>query len=366
VFIELRLAEHIHVETPSCERGDMKRSLSFPVLPCALVVALGLLAGGLPAQDPAPDVEKPVVAEVLAKPAPASVAELRVIQDRVKEVLKKVQPATVGVRVGGASGSGVIIDAEGHVLTAGHVSGEPNQRCTIILSDGREVRGKTLGGNGGFGGVDSGMIQITEKGKWPHVEMGDSTKLKAGQWCLAVGHPGGVKKGRTAPVRLGRVLLAAKSLIQTDCTLVGGDSGGPLFDLDGKVIGIHSRIGPAITANIHVPVSAYRESWDRLVKGERWGGRRPRRDVRVKIGIGFEFGSGDLVITDVGKDSPAEKAGLKAGDVLLSIDNKKIEKRDDLTDFLRTKRPGDEIIVEVRREEKTLKLPVVLARRTEE
>ena len=137
---------------------------------------------------------------VLDKDAPASVAELKAIQEHVKAVLKKVVPATVGIRIGGAAGSGVIIDAEGHVLTAGHVSGTPERECTIILPDGKRVKGKTLGRNNG---IDSGLIQIIDKGKWNFVEMGDSTKLKRGQWCLAVGHPGGFKPGRSPVVRLG-------------------------------------------------------------------------------------------------------------------------------------------------------------------
>jgi hypothetical protein len=202
-----------------------------------------------------------------ASATPATVADLKVMQAQVQAALKKALPATVGIRVGGTTGSGVIVSADGYVLVSGQVSGEPNRRCTIILADGREVRGKTLGANAV---VDSGLIQITDKGKWDFVEMGDSARLRPGQWCIALGHPGGVKKGRTPVVRLGRVLHSARALIQTDCTLVGGDFGGPLFDLDGKVIGIHSRIGPAITANFHVPVNTYRETWDRLAKGERW------------------------------------------------------------------------------------------------
>src|SRR5262249_56787918 len=106
------------------------------------------------------------------------------------------------------------------------------------------------------------MIKIPETGQYPHVEMGDSKSLQKGQWVVSLGQPGGFVPGRSPVLRLGRVINSTDSLIQTDCTLVGGDSGGPLFDLDGKVIGIHSRIGERISFNIHVPVATYRDEWD--------------------------------------------------------------------------------------------------------
>jgi serine protease Do len=332
-------------------KGLMRAMLMGPAALVLLVVAVR-------ADGPAtPDKTKG--ADVLSKPAPASVAELKVIQDRVKEVLKKVVPATVGIRIGGAAGSGVIIDAEGHVLTAGHVSGAPNRDCVLILPDGRQVKGKTLGRNPG---IDSGLIQITAKGPWKFVEMGDSGNLKRGQWCLAVGHPGGFKKGRTPVVRLGRVLLSTKGLIQTDCTLVGGDSGGPLFDMDGKVIGIHSRIGPSITANIHVPVNTYRETWARLVKSETVGDSAPSPAF---IGVRFARDSDSLEVIEVYPDTPARKAGVKAGDVIVSVGGQKVADRDALAAFMRKKKPGDEISLEVRRDGKPQTFQLTLGARPE-
>src|SRR5262249_60443961 len=95
-------------------------------------------------------------------------------------------PAVVNVKIGMGQGSGVIVSADGYILTAGHVSGPPNRTVEISLADGRKVKGKTLGVNRS---IDSGMIKIISEGKWPHVELGDSGALKKGQWCLAVGHP---------------------------------------------------------------------------------------------------------------------------------------------------------------------------------
>src|SRR5262249_51255385 len=152
----------------------------------------------------------------------------------------------------------------------------------ITLPDGRRLKGKTLGSNETY---DSGMIRITDEGEWPFVQMGDASKLKEGAWCLALGHPEGYRNGRTPVLRLGRYLghpsRGKSKFLRTDCALVGGDSGGPLFDLDGKVIGIHSQIGQYMTWNLHVPVDAYRAEWDRLVKGE--VRKRPRPYIGVLL-----------------------------------------------------------------------------------
>src|SRR5262249_45555918 len=160
-------------------------------------------------------------------------------------------PAVVGIRLGQHQGSGIIVTKDGFVLTAGHVSGEPGKTATVIFPDGKELKAKTLGKNGG---IDSGMMKIATEGEYPFVEMGKSDPIKKGDWVLAIGHPGGFRTNRTPVVRVGRVLQATSLFLRSDCTLVGGDSGGPLFDMRGQVVGIHSRIGDgSITANIHVP-----------------------------------------------------------------------------------------------------------------
>jgi len=321
----------------------------------ALLLA-GLLAGRASAD------EKKTSLAALDKPAPENVADLKAIQQQVKAVLKKVIPATVGLRSGGASGSGVIIDKEGHVLTAGHVSAEADRNVTIILPDGKTVKGKTLGANHG---IDSGLIKITEKGDYPFVEMGKSSELKKGQWVLATGHPGGFRPGRTPVVRLGRVLQVEETGIRTDCTLVGGDSVGPLFDLQGRVIGIHSRIGRTITDNLHVPVDTYRDTWDRLVKAEVWGRgfSFPNLANVPYLGIEGDRDSKDARIKKIVKGSAAEEAGLKVDDIITSFDGKKIERYADLPPLIFKKRIGDKVAIEILRDKKTIKLELVLGKR---
>lgn len=333
------------------------------VIAC-LTVSLSLISSPslLRADDKPAEPKKPAV-DVRA---PESVEELRALQDKVRAVVKKVSAATVGIRIGASSGSGVIVSEDGYVLTAGHVAGEPDKPCTLLLSDGSTVRAKTLGVNRG---IDSGMIKISEEGKkWAFAEMGESKSLQKGQWVVSIGHPGGYQPGRDPVVRLGRVLNQNDFLIQTDCTLVGGDSGGPLFDLEGKVIGIHSRIGGPITANIHVPVATYRETWDRLAKGEAWGrgiggagGRRPNNNTAF-LGVRFRVGVEGVEIEELVPGAPAEKAGFKVNDKLTRFGGVELKDLDHITELLDKRKPGDEVEVEVLRGKEKVTIKVVLGR----
>lgn len=294
------------------------------------------------------------------KEVPKTIEDLRALQDQVKKVLTKVVPATVGLRVGGASGSGVIINKDGYILTAGHVSGAANRDVTIILPDGKRLKGKTLGANRG---IDSGMIKITTEGQFPYVEMGNADKISRGQWCIAVGHPGGFQRGRAPVVRLGRVQQVSNSVLRTDCALVGGDSGGPLFDLEGKVIGIHSRIGPSMAYNIHVPVDTYRDTWDRLAKAEVWGGRSIFGSNVPYMGVVGDLDAESCKISEVVPKSPADRAGLEAGDVILQFDGKSLNRYSDLRPMIRTKKIGDKVPLLVLRDGKEVKLELKLGRR---
>ncbi len=178
---------------------------------------------------------------------------------------------------------------------------------------------------------------------------------------MAIGHPNGYRKGRTPVVRLGRVLNNSSGAIRTDCTLVGGDSGGPLFDMYGRVIGIHSRIGRRIVDNIHVPVNTYKETWARLTKGEIWGSKLG--GPRAYMGLKLDFSDKSCRVTEVSKDSPAAKAGLKTDDVLLKFDGKNVTSMRALVGLLSRKRPNDRVELEIRRGEETKNLSMRLGRR---
>ncbi|MEX2141741.1 MAG: trypsin-like peptidase domain-containing protein [Pirellulales bacterium] len=296
-------------------------------------------------------------AAIFAGGAPTTVAELKAMQAVTQRLSEQVMQSTVGVRVGPAQGSGVIVTKEGHVLTAAHVAGAPGRDVTFILEDGRMVRGKTLGV---FYDLDAGLLQITEGGTWQPASVGDSNKIKVGQWCLGTGHPGGYEQGRNAVVRLGRVLRMEDDGITTDCTLVGGDSGGPLFDMQGRVIGIHSRIGNSLTTNVHVPVSAYRDHWDRLVRGEAWGSQS---GIEPFIGVVGANNSKDARIAHVNPGSPAEEAGIQPGDVITKFAGRPLTDFENLSRAVRAREPGERVMVEIRRDGRTLRLEVTIGGR---
>jgi serine protease Do len=241
-----------------------------------------VLLGFVAARADDPPVVEPLPA-VFSKRVPESIDDLKAIERHVDKVLARVTASIVCVRIGNSSGTGVIITKDGYVLTAGHVSGASGRDCTLIFPDGKTVKARTLGRNN----VDAGMIKIAEDGKdWPFVDMGDSAQLNPGDWCIARGHPGGFKKGRQPVVRVGRILKTGTSALVHDCVLVGGDSGGPLFDMSGKVIGIESRIGQSIEANVAVPVNVFRNNWEALALVQ----ASPGTPVDPKAEAGFPLG----------------------------------------------------------------------------
>lgn len=303
----------------------------------------------------------PELAEVFDQNAPQSIEDLRAIEDHVTALAAKLEPCVVGVRIGNAQGSGVIVSKDGFVLTAAHVSGKPGRKATLILPDGREVPAKTLGANRG---IDAGMIRITTDEEWPFAEMADFDNVEAGDWTVAIGHPGGYKKGRRPVVRLGRIIVKRNSVIQTDNALVGGDSGGPLFDTSGRVVGIHSRIGPSITWNFHVPISAYSDDWERLAEAEEWGGGKAPSPTVLGVN-GEDHEDGGALVTGTPEGFPAQRAGIQNGDVIVKVDEEEIKKFSDLSGYVGKLDPGDEIHVVVRRGTKTLEFDVVLADRNE-
>ncbi len=298
---------------------------------------------------------------IFAGEAPSNVDELRAMQARIQEISEKVIPCTVGLRIGGSQGSGVIVSADGYLLTAAHVIGRAGRRITLILEDGTTVRGRSLGL---CHRLDSGLAKITDdppEGGWPYAEMGNSEWLARGQWVLSTGHPGGYERGRRPVVRIGRVISARPTVLRSDCTLVGGDSGGPLFDMQGRVVGIHSRIGGSLSSNMHVPVDLYSDTWERMDRGETWG---EEDDDSPFVGIvGGDDVRGPAEVVDVVRDSPAEDAGLREGDLILKLNDIEITSLMRLMSASAGLSPDEEAVLSVRRGDETITLDITIGSR---
>lgn len=365
------------------------------------LLALGLAVAAAPvmAADPPPKQDSQtsipttgLIWDAARLTSPDTVDELKALQTKVKTVYQKSLPTTVALLLGGegggSAGSGVIVSADGLVLTAAHVIGKPREKVTFWLPDGRTVSGISLGLNTL---ADSGMAKITDAppkdypgakdGKWPFSEMGVSADMKKGQWIVSMGHPGGPKRDRPPPVRTGRFLSYDKAqgfrrndLLCTDATLVGGDSGGPLFDLNGKVVGIHSEIGDTLDQNRHVPTEKFKDEWERMARGDILHFQRIRgesladareRATKVALNVVFDKKAEKPTIEELpeinGGKGAAEKAGIEAGDVLTKFNGNAVKSVDDFRLMLPSYKVGETVKVEVNRNGNLITYDVKLA-----
>jgi serine protease Do len=293
-------------------------------------------------------------------------ADLAKLESKVEAVSKKVMPATVALLAEktGSSGSGVITTADGLILTAAHVV-QGTEELVVVFPNGEQVMGKVLGANYS---KDIAMVQIVGKGPWPFAEKGASKSLVAGDWVVALGHSAGFDAGRTPPVRFGRVVSKGPgNFLTTDCTLIGGDSGGPLFDLDGKIIGINSSIGVSLTNNNHAGIDGFKEDWDRIRAGEAWGELSMNAFANPEmpaLGIRTQMPRGEkgVAVSGVTPRSPAAAAGVRAGDVIQTLDGSPVRDYNKLQVMLVKRQPGDKVKLGILRDGKTLEVEVGLVR----
>ena len=332
--------------------------------------------------------ERSGAAEAEAEADP--LAELREIERRVRAVVAAAGPATVGLDVGLGTGSGVVVDEAGTILTAAHVIGEPGRLIQVFFPDGTVATARTLGSDLQ---TDAGMARLQGEGPWPFVPWagdtarepaeGESGEAAAGQegkdlevksgatavgdWVVALGHPSGFDADRPVTARLGRVVRIRPGVgLQSDCVLIGGDSGGPLLNLSGEVVGIHSRIGPSTRTNIHVGTGIFAEGWSRLARAERWGEpRTPLLGVMLERVAADEAGRrpAGVRVGQVLPGSAAADAKLRAGDVLTAIDGRSIRDEAQVFEAMAMQQPGDEVRLTVWRKGKARQIAVQLGER---
>ena len=294
--------------------------------------------------------------------------DLKKVQNQIQGVVKKVRPATVALTStkSGASGSGVIVNKDGLILTAAHVV-QGNEEMSVIFPNGKAFIAKVLGSNRT---KDVAMLQLVKKKNWPFAEIGNSDAMKIGDHVIAMGHAGGYDTRRPAPVRFGRLLSKnRRGFITSDSVLIGGDSGGPLFDINGKVVGINSSIGQSWLTNNHAGISALVKDWDRLLKGDTWGqlNRNPMADPDSPV-MGFTFEetrNKGVIVMEVLDNSPARKAGFREGDILVAIGNEKVKNGRDLLVALNHHKPNDTVEVTLLRDETKVVKKITLSRRGE-
>jgi serine protease Do len=260
-------------------------------------------------------------------------------------------------------GSGVIVDGEGYILTNYHVVLGAD-KLTVRLFDGKELKGTVQGTDPK---TDLAVVHVEVKGL-PVATLGDSDKLQVGEWAIAIGSPFGLEETVTVGVisakgRKGLGTGTYEDFIQTDASINPGNSGGPLVNIDGEVIGINAMIiQPGQGIGFAIPINLAKAIMTELIK--------KGKVVRPWVGIGLQDLTPELmksfnveekegaVISQVFEGSPAEKAGLKVGDIVVEIDGKKIKNSQDVVSEVLKKQVGQKTEITLIREGKRIQVQV--------
>lgn len=269
------------------------------------------------------------------------------------------------------SGSGVIIDPQGHLITNNHVVGDAAE-VEIRLSDKSKFIAQVVGKDPD---TDLALLKITTDRDLPSASFGDSEAVKVGQWVLAVGNPFGLDRTVTLGVvsgvgRENMNLSRYEHFIQTDASINPGNSGGPLFNLHGEVIGINTAIinfaqgiGFAIPSNMAKTVIQQLLTRGKVVRGWLGVGIQPvTADLAAKFGVSEGEG---VLVNEVFENDPAARAGIKAGDIITKVDGKTVDSPNMLSRLIAGLEPGASAAIEVVRDAKRLSLLVPLSERRE-
>ncbi len=265
-------------------------------------------------------------------------------------------------------GSGFIITRDGYIFTNNHVV-EKADKIKVRLSTGKEYDATVVGKDAK---TDIALIKIKPTNSLPVVEFGDSDRLRVGDWVIAIGNPFGLEQTVTAGIvsAKGRVIGAGPydNFIQTDASINPGNSGGPLFSVDGRVIGINTAIvaqgqgiGFAIPVNMAKEILPDLKTRGKVTRG--WLGVSAQditEDMAPSLKVRAREGA---LVADIVQGDPADKAGIRTGDVITEIDGKKIKDTHDLLLVVASIPIGRKVDVKVLRDGKSTILPVVITER---
>ncbi len=376
----------------------MSRSSGWIVIIVVLGILLGVIGGGIMgglvgmyvAANAAPRIAAPAPQTVKAVTSSQAPVVQNITVNSASEVIdsvRSVEPAVVTVisnlggstfRQGGsqaeASGSGVIISQDGHIITNNHVIDGANS-VFVIYSDGERADATVVGADPV---TDIAVLKVN--GKVPAaVTFGDSSALQLGEWVIAIGSPlgnyrGSVTVGVVSGMNRTVQGAAQDGLIQTDAAINHGNSGGPLINLAGQIVGINTLVvrdtsggDQAEGLGFAVPSNTVRAVAEQLIANGRIeypfiGISYTELNPQLATEMNLDAKAG-VVVTQVTSDSPAQKAGLQARDVVTAINNDKIDENNSLRSLLFKYRVGDTITLAVERGGKTIQVQVTLVKR---
>ncbi|MGE5190697.1 MAG: DegQ family serine endoprotease [Gemmatimonadota bacterium] len=262
-------------------------------------------------------------------------------------------------------GSGFIVSEDGYILTNNHVI-EKADEVSVTLLDKEQFKAKVVGADPK---TDIALIKINAGKKLPHVALGDSDKLEIGEWVVAIGNPFGLGHTVTAGIvsAKGRIIGSGPydDFIQTDASINPGNSGGPLFNLRGEVVGINTAIiqggqgiGFATPIDLAKSILSQLKDKGRVTRG--WLGVQIQRltpDIAEGLGIPGKHGA---LVSEVLKDGPAEKAGIRTGDVIVSFDGRSVADEHELAQLVAATKPGSKATVDVIRDRKEVRIPLTV------
>jgi len=267
------------------------------------------------------------------------------------------------------SGSGLIIDSDGHIITNNHVIGDATE-IEVRFSDKTKLVANVVGKDPD---TDLALLKVTASRPLPNARFGDSASVKVGQWVLAVGNPFGLDRTVTLGVvsGIGREnmnLSRYENFIQTDASINPGNSGGPLFNLHGEVIGINTAIinfaqgiGFAIPSNMAKQVIEQLLAKGKVVRGWLGVGIQPMTpELAKKFGVTETEG---VLVNEVFEKDPAASAGIKPGDIIVKIDGSPVDSPNKLSRLIGALTPGATAHIEVVRDGNRLVLNIPLSER---
>jgi putative serine protease PepD len=329
--------------TVAPSRGRL-RAGAVGAVAAALLVGGGVLVGDLTGSDSA---SRPAA----AAPLPAAGGGAGAATDAGR-VYAAVADGVVAVQVRGGSGTGFVIDERGTIVTNAHVVGEAGRASVRFGDSGAAVDAQVLGSDPS---TDLAVLRVdpARVGTIRPLTFADSDAVRVGDEVVAIGHPFGLDRTATAGIvsGLGREIespngFSIDEVIQTDAAINPGNSGGPLVDARGRVVGVNSQIatgagGGNVGVGFAVPSNTAREVVPRLARGQ--------AIERPYLGLTTAAVSAGVEVQEVTPAGPAQRAGLRAGDVVTSVDGRSVSEPGDITDALDGKDPGDSVSIEVQR-----------------
>ena len=274
-------------------------------------------------------------------------------------------------------GSGIIVSENGYIATNWHVAGDKYSNCYITLENGNITTGNVVWADSD---LDLAIVKIGAKGL-KYVELGDSDNIKLGETVFAIGNPIGIEfqrtvtagiisgLNRTVKIKDEETESYMEDLIQTDASINSGNSGGPLINKQGQVIGVNSiKISSAEGIGFAIPINIVKPIIENFAKNEKFeeaylGIFAYDTEVNKYLNSNLNFDSG-IYVAQISADGPAKKTALKVGDIITKIDETEINKMSELRSYIYGKAPGDEVSLTINRNNKEYNVKITLGKRT--